>query len=122
MPQIRPQKARKKLVRQYTPPPDLAEYNRQAKTPQRSAVFSLRAFARLRGLNITREEIRQVSGVAPRIQSRILASKQLRSLYNQPDSGPDPRGHKHALKRSETAAIAVYCKDESIPLKDRGVL
>ena len=114
------QKVQKALVRQYTPPPDLANYEGQAKTPQRAAIFALRAFAQKRKIKITREEIHEISGVATRIQSRILASKQLRTHHNRPDSGPDNRGRKRALTRSETAAIASYCEDESIPLDDRG--
>ena len=120
MARIRSQKTPKKLARQYTPPPDLANYEGQAKTPQRSSVFALRALARRKKLKITREDIHEITGVAPRIQSRILASKQLRTHHNHPDSGPDNRGRKKALTRAETAAIASYCEDESIPLDDRG--
>jgi hypothetical protein len=120
MARIRSQKTPKSLARHYTPPPDLADYNGQAKTPQRSAVFALRAFVQRRKIKITREEIHEISSIVTRIQSRILASKQLRTYHNQPDSGPDNRGRKKALKRSDTAAIAAYCEDESIPLDDRG--
>jgi hypothetical protein len=61
-----------------------------------------------------------VTGVPPRGQTRILASKQARTLYNQPDSSPDPRGGKRALTRQDTSAIADYTDDGTIPLSDRG--
>ena len=120
MAQLQSCKVQKALIRQYTPPPDLAQYVGQVKTPQRSAVFVLRALARKRDLTLTREEIRDITGVAPRIQSRILSSKQLRTRHNQPDAGPDPRGKPRSLKHSETAAIANYLDDEHIPLDDKG--
>ena len=120
MARIRSRKAQKQLTRHHTPPLDLTDYEGQAKTPQRSAVFALRAFAQQRGIKITREDIHKVCGVPTRNQSRILASKQLRTHYNQPNSGPDNRGRKRALKQSETAAIGAYCNDESIPLDNRG--
>ena len=120
MPQLRSQKALQSNDRHYTPPPELADYNGHAKTPQRSAVFALRAFAKRRRIKITRKEIEEITGVATRVQSRILASKQLRTLHNTTDQGPDPQGRKKALKRSETAAISMYLEDDSIPLDQRG--
>jgi hypothetical protein len=111
---------RKSRARHFTPPSDLAEYVGQAKTPQRSGVFVARTLAQKLGIPISQELVREVTGVAPRIQSRILASKQLRTLHNQPDSGPDPRGRKRALRRSDTAAIADYLDDETVPLDERG--
>ena len=53
MARLRSHKTQKALIRQYTPPPDLAQYVGQAKTPQRSAVFALRALARKRDLTLT---------------------------------------------------------------------
>ena len=120
MARLRSQKSQKSLIRHYTPPPNLANYNGQAKTPQRSAIFALQALARKRGLMITREEIKEITGVATRSQARILKSKQLCTRHNHPDTGPDPCGRKRSLTRSETAAISDYLEDESVPLDDRG--
>jgi hypothetical protein len=58
--------------------------------------------------------------VKPRTQTRILASKQPRTLHNQPDLGPDPRGRKRGLNRSDTAAISNYLDDPKVPLDDKG--
>ena len=71
-------------------------------------------------IQVPQEVVQEVTGVAPRVQTRILASKQPRTRHNQPDSGPDPRGQKRAITRSETAAIAAYTDDASVPLDDRG--
>ena len=88
MARIRSQKAQKKLVRHYTPPPELANYKGHAKTPQRSAVFACRALAAKKGISITRDDIHEITGVVTRVQTRILESKQLRTRHNYPDSGP----------------------------------
>jgi hypothetical protein len=71
MARVRSRKAQKVQIRYYTPPPDLAEYNGQAKTLQRSAVFALQAFACKRGIEIKAEEVRDITGVPPRNQTRI---------------------------------------------------
>jgi hypothetical protein len=60
-----------------------------------------------------------LTGVPERIQSRILALKQPRTLHNEEDKGPDPRGRKRGLKRSDTAAIAVYLDDSDLSLNDK---
>ena len=64
--------------------------------------------------------MRKVTGVAERVQTRILASKQVRTRHNQPDSGPDPRGRKRGLTRTETAAISDYLDDSTTSLDDKG--
>ena len=64
--------------------------------------------------------MRKITGIAQRGQTRILSSKQPRTCRNNPDSGPDPRGRKRALKRLDIAAISNYLNDESVPLNDRG--
>jgi hypothetical protein len=61
-----------------------------------------------------------VTGVPSRTQTRILASKQVRTLHNEPDSGPDPRGRNRTFTRSDTSAITDYLDDETVPLDDRG--
>jgi hypothetical protein len=61
-----------------------------------------------------------VTGVAPRSQTRTLALKQAQTLYNQPDSGPDPRSRKRVFTRQDTSTIANYTDNRTIPLNDRG--
>ena len=113
-------RSRKSRARPYTPPPDLSSYEGQAKTPQRTAVLCAKLYAQELGIPIPQSIIRKVSGVPERNQTRILASKQLRTFHNRPDSGPDSRGRKRSLRRSDTAAIADYLNDETVPLDDRG--
>ena len=113
-------RSRKSVARHFTPPIELSQSNGHATTPQRSAVLAAKAFAQELGIPIPQSLVQKVTGVQPRAQTRILASKQVRTLHHQPDSGPDPRGKKRALTRSETAAIALYADDASVPLDDRG--
>jgi hypothetical protein len=76
-------------------------------------------FKRELGIFIPSSTIRKVTGVTERSQSRILASKQPRTLYNQPNLGPDPRGRKRAILRSDTAVIGDYLDDTSVLLNDK---
>ena len=64
--------------------------------------------------------VRKVTKVPERNQTRILASKQIRTFHNRPDSRPDPRGSKRILKRSETAVITDYLDNPNVPLDDKG--
>ena len=41
-------------------------------------------------------------------------------IYNIPDLGPDPRGWKPAILRSDTAAIALYLSDDEVDIDDKG--
>jgi hypothetical protein len=77
-------------------------------------------FERELGIFIPLSTIGKVTGVTERSQSRILASKQPRTLYNQPDFSPNLRGRKRAILRSETAVINDYLDDASVPLNDKG--
>lgn len=113
-------RARKSVTRHYTPPRELSQLDGQAKTPQRAAVIAAKAYAQELGIPIPKSLVRKVTGVTERVQSRILASKEVRTRHNTVDKGPDPRGRKRCITRSETAAIASYCDDESVPLDDRG--
>lgn len=113
-------RSRKSVARHYTPPIELSQSDGHVKTPQRAAVIAAKAFAQELGIPIHKSLVRKVTGVAERVQTRILASKQVRTRHNVPDSGPDPRGAKRAITRLETAAIAAYADDESVPLDDRG--
>jgi hypothetical protein len=110
---------RKSVARQYKPPRDLAQSDGQAKNPQRAAIIAAKAFTQELGIPI-QSLVRKVTGVAERVQTRILASKEIRTRHNVVDKGPDPRGRKRCITRSETAVIASYCDDESVPLRDRG--
>jgi hypothetical protein len=113
-------RARKSVARHYTPPRELSQSDGQAKTPQRAAVIAAKAFAQELGIPIPKSLVRKVTGVAERVQTRILASKEVRTRHNIVDSGPDPRRRKRCLLWSETAAIADYLDDESVPLDNRG--
>ena len=117
-----PVSSRKHRRRHFTPPPDLAHQQKlkHPKTPSRCGVWYAKLFGQELGITIDAEVIHKVTGVAPRSQTRILASKQARTLHNQPDSGPDPRGRKRVFTRQDTSAIADYTDDGTIPLDDRG--
>ena len=117
MPPIRTRKSR---ARYFTPPPDLSNYDGQAKTPQRCGVLYAKLYAQELGIPIPTSIIRKVTGVPRRNQSRILASKEPRTLHNQLDSGLDPRGRKRALRHSDTSAISDYLEDPSTSFNDKG--
>jgi hypothetical protein len=115
-----PIRSRRSRARHFTPPIELSFSEGQIKTPQRCVVLAAKAIAQELRIPIPQELIKKVSGVAPRIQSRILASKQVRTLHNQPDSGPDLRGRKRAISRADSSAIADYLDDSTVPLDDKG--
>ena len=118
MPPIRSRPSR---ARYYTPPPDLIHTpHTDIKTPSRCGVLYARLFSQATGQRISSATIRAVTGVAERDQSRILASKQVQMTHNIPDSGPDPRGRKPAILRSDTAAIALYLSDDKVDIDDKG--
>ena len=48
----------------------------------------------------------------------ILASKQVKTQHNQPDSGPDAQGRKRELTCTETAAISNYLDYKGKPWLD----
>jgi hypothetical protein len=112
---------RKYPTRPFTPSPDLcSDKGQHPKTPQRCGVFYAKMFERKLGIFIPSSTIRKVTGVTERSQNRILALKQPRTLYNQPDLSLNPRGRKRAILRSETAAINNYLDDASVSLNDKG--
>jgi len=117
MPPIRTRRSR---ARYFTPPIEFSQSDSQVKTPQRSAVLAAKLLSQELCIPIPQELVHKVTGVPPRTQSRILASKQPRTLHNIPDSGPDPRGRKRLITRTETAAIANYLNDDSVLLDDKG--
>jgi hypothetical protein len=120
MGRIRSRRPRKPRARHFTPPIELSFSEGQIKTPQRCAVLAAKAFAQELCIPISQELVRKVTGVPPRNQTRILASKQVRTRHNQPDSGPDPRGKKRGLTRTDTVAIAEYLDDSAVSLYDKG--
>ena len=120
MPPIR---SRPSLARYYAPPSDLIHTPYiDIETPSRCGVLYARLFSQATGQRISSATIRVVTGVAERDQSRILALKQVRMTHNIPDSGPDPRGRKPAILRSDTAAITLYLSDNKVDINDKGKL
>jgi hypothetical protein len=117
MPPIRTRRTR---ARHFTPPLELTCSDGQIKTPQRCAILTAKLLAQELKIQIPQPLLHSLVGVPPRNQSRILASKQVRTLHNQVDKGPDPRGRKRALKKSDTAAIADYLDDSSTTLDEKG--
>jgi hypothetical protein len=113
-------RTRRSRARYFTPPPELTSYTGQIKTPQRCAILFAKVLAQELNVPILQELLHKITKVPPRNQSRILAEKQVRTLYNTVDKGPDLRGRQRALKRSDTAAIADYLKDPNTTIDDEG--
>lgn len=114
-------RSRKSTARYYTPPPDLTvKPGQHPRTPCRSGVIWAKVFSQKLNIPIPQSLVRQVTGITESAQTRILSSKQPRTFHNFPDFGPDSRGRKRALRRSDTAAIADYLNDENVSLDDRG--
>lgn len=119
MPSYQVIKVRKFRGRPTTPPAALFEDSGHISTPQRSGVLWAKQFSQHLGIPISREIIEAVTKVPVRSQARILSSKQPRTLHKQPDLGPDPRGRKRSLTRSDTAAIAAYLDDPTTTLDQK---
>jgi hypothetical protein len=115
-----PIKTRRSRVRHFTPPCELTCSDGQMKTPQRCAILTARLLVQELNIQIPQPLLYSLTSVPPRNQSRILALKQVRTLHNQVDKGPDLRGRKRALKRSDTAAIADYLDDSNTTLDKKG--
>jgi len=79
MPPIRTRKSR---ARHFTPPLELTCSNGQIKTPQRSAILTAKLLAQELNIQIPQPLLYDLVGVPPRNQSRILATKQVRTLHN----------------------------------------
>ena len=90
MGRTRSRKPRKPRARHFTPPIELSFSEGQIKTLQRCAVLAAKAFAQELRIPIPQELVRKVTSVPPRNQTQILASKQVRTRYNQPNSSLDP--------------------------------
>jgi hypothetical protein len=115
-------RSRKSRARHFTPPPDLLHLDERThpRTPSRCGVLWAKAFSQELGIPIPQSLVRKAIGVAKCVQTRILASKQVRTRHNQPDSGPDLRGRKRAITQTETAAISDYIDDSTISLNYKG--
>ena len=115
-------RTRKSRARHFTPPPDLKHTQKlkHPRTPSRCGVLWAKAFSQELGITIKQDTIQKLTGIPLSGQTRIIASKQVRTLHNIPDSGPDPRGRKRAIIRQDTSAIADYLDDDTVPLDDRG--
>jgi hypothetical protein len=77
-------KPRKCRARHFTPPPDLIHSNNQKhpKTPSRAGVLWAKVFSQKLGILIPQELVYECTGVPERVQTRILAIKQVRTRHN----------------------------------------
>jgi hypothetical protein len=115
-------RSRKSQARHFTPPPDLRHTQKlkHPRTPSRCGVLWAKAFSQELGITIKQDVIQKLTSIPLSGQTQILATKQVRTLYNIPDFGPDLRGRKRALTRQDTTAITHYINDGTVPLDDRG--
>ncbi|TVY89446.1 hypothetical protein LAWI1_G004083, partial [Lachnellula willkommii] len=109
-----------------TPPLELQPKipgNQPYRTPHRSTVFACHLMAEAcgsqPGSKDTKEAIHKVFKIAPSSQEKILGSGEVRSLHNQPDLGPDPRGRPKAIPSQDTSAIGDFLDDPNLPLDRR---
>jgi hypothetical protein len=114
-------RSRKSRARYFTPPPSLSqEPGKHPETPARYGVLFAKLYEQELGIKIPSTIVQKVTGVAQRGQTRILSSKEPRTLHSQSNIDPDPRGRKRSLRRLDIAAISNYLDDEIVPLDDRG--
>jgi Ni,Fe-hydrogenase maturation factor len=104
----------------YTPPPTLFSNTGILETPQRANIIFAKALEQELSIPIPSAVLTKLTGASTRSQSRIAASKEVRTLHNRPDNGPDPRGRPPVITRSDVAAIEDYLSDENEALEDRG--
>lgn len=107
-------------ARHYTPPPELhhSEALKHVETPSRCAVIICRLLEQ-ENIRIPEPVLFKITGVPPRTRTRILRSKQVRTLHNIPDSGPDLRGQKRAITHQDTTAVALHLDDPKTDFEDR---
>ena len=108
---------RKKL---YTPPPTLFSDSKVLETPQRACIIFAKALEQELSVPIPPALLTKLTSASSRSQSRIATLKEIQTLHNRPDNGPDPQGRPAAFVRSDTRAIEGYLSDEDIPLEDQG--
>jgi hypothetical protein len=70
-----------------------------------------------KGYIIPKAIIREITNIPERVQTRILTSKQVRSLHNQ--DGIEPRGRKRCITRAQSATIADHLSDSEVELDDK---
>ena len=106
----------------FTSPPDLKHTQKlkHPRMPSRCGVLWAKAFSQELGITIKQDIIQKLTGIPLSGQTRIIASKQVQTLYNIPDSGLDPRGRKRAIIQQETSIIADYLDNDTVPLDNRG--
>jgi hypothetical protein len=92
-----PIRTHRSRARYFTPPCELTYSDGQIKTLQRCGVLYAKLYSQELGIPIKASLVRKVTGVAERIQSSILSSKETRTRHNQEDKGPDPRGRKRSI-------------------------
>jgi hypothetical protein len=121
------QSVRKKRAYSYkihTPPPDFKQRpGRHPTAPQRASLYACEQFARLKNINCTAEDLREITGIALRGQRRVWNLRQLRTLKNRPketDSFPKSRGPKRVLTREDTKVMGVYLDREDLLIEERG--
>ena len=88
----------------YTPPPTLFSDSKVLETSQRACIIFAKALEQELSVPIPPALLTKLTGASSRSQSRIAASKEIRTLHNGPDNGPDPRGRPAAFIRSDTRA------------------
>jgi hypothetical protein len=104
----------------YTPPPTLFSNLRVLETPQRAYIIFTKALEQELSVPIPPALLTKLTSASSQSQSRIAALKEIRTLYNRPDNGPDPRGRPTAFIRLDIRAIKGYLSDKDVPLRDRG--
>jgi hypothetical protein len=104
----------------YTPPPTLFSDSGILQTPQRANIIFAKALEQEFSIPIPPSVLNKLTSASTRSQSRIAASKEVRTLYNHKDNSQDPCGRLLALAQTDIAAIEGYLSDENEPLEDRG--
>ncbi|OCK94950.1 uncharacterized protein K441DRAFT_718472, partial [Cenococcum geophilum 1.58] len=115
-------RSRKSRARHFTPPPEMLHLQplSHPKTPSRCGVLWCKVIQQKLGIQIPKDFVREITGIPERTQSEILRSKQARTLHNQEDAGPDPRGRKPYVTRKDTAAIGAYLDDPTVSIDEKG--
>jgi hypothetical protein len=87
-------KSRKSRAQPYIPPSALLYTNRNQhiQSPGRAYGIFAKLLYQKTGIKITRKDIRQTLRIPKRNQARIVASKQVYTCHNVPNSGPNPQG------------------------------
>lgn len=77
----------------------------------------------MEGMVISWETKQKLTGISRQSQTAVLNSNSgsIRSLYNIPDNGPDPRGRARAFTRDMSGSLGEYIDlpEENVSLEDR---